>query len=512
MLKKIGRHSLNPVNSSNPKFKIFISVLILFQFFLASSAIFATANENVDDLELYMQNEKEKSLIPGFAAGVIEQDQFLYAGGVGKANNDNSMVDNSSVFLIGELSQSFTAMGILVLMEDGEINLTDSIQDHIPSFRVADENYSAQITVQQCLYHLSGLPIESGAQEKSEETLSEIVENLADEELIAAPGTRYQFSNANYRILGYLIEQVTGQTYGHFITTRILSPLGMNNTYFSHQTATEDPNFAQGYRLWFGFTVPSHIQYTADNTPSNGMASTITDLLIFIRAHMNPENSSYTRDILSTSSFHLLHTPPTSLAANFTWAMGWHNYTVNGTQFLSISGDLSDYHAKIVINVELEIGVIVLINVNSFIGNVGYYQNLAINVMSFIINRSVYKARFSHFILYLLLDSIIFSSIGREVWKTRKIKSKIQEKINEKLIRKEKVQVLYIEFFGHFLAIALFLFLLPFLIGFIANMSRFNLSFLALLQPDFLAWMIVISVIHLAKAVYKGIVFRKFIK
>ncbi len=506
MLQKIGRHS------PNPKFKIFMTVLILFQIFLASNAIFAAANENIDDLELYMQNEKVKSLIPGFAAGVIEQDQFLYAGGVGKANNDDKMVDNSSVFLIGELSQSFTAMGILALMEDGEINLTDSIQTHVPSFKVADTNYSAQISIQQCLYHLSGISIESGAQEKSEETLSKMVENLTDEELIAAPGSVYQFSNANYRILGYLIEQVTGQTYGQFITERILSPLGMNNTYFSYQTTTEDPNFAQGYRLWYGFSFPSHIEYTAETAPSNGMASSITDLLIFIRVHMNPGNSSYTRDVLSPSSFQLLHSPPTSLTNNFTWAMGWHNYTVDGTPFLSISGDLSDYHAEIIINMEEKIGVVVLINVNSFFGNMGYYQNLAINVMSFVIKRSVYNPRFSHFVLYLLLDGIIFTSIGREVWKTRKLKSNTQKKIEDKLIRKEKVQILYIEIFSHFLAIALFLFLLPSIIGFIANMAGFNLSFMALLQPDFLVWIIAISVIHLVKAVSKGIIFKEFLK
>ncbi|TFH26016.1 MAG: class A beta-lactamase-related serine hydrolase, partial [Promethearchaeota archaeon] len=409
-------------------------------------------------------------------------------------------------------SQSFTAMGILALMEDGEINLTDSIQSHIPSFKVADTNYSTQITIQQCLYHFSGLSIESGAQEKSGETLSEIIEHLAKVKLFAAPGTEYQFSNANYRILGYLIEQVTGQTYGQFITERILSPLGMNHTYFSYQTATEDPNLAQGYRLWYGISLPSRIQYTAETSPSNGMASTITDLLIFIRAHLNPENSTYTRDILSPSSFQLLHTPPTSLTENFTWAMGWYNYTVDGTPYLSISGDLSDYHSEIIINMELEVAVVVMINVNSFFGNVGYYQSLASNIMSFVVERSVNKPRFSYFVLYIILDLVIFTTVGREIWKTRKLKSSTQTKIDDKFVRKEKVQTLYVELFGHFLTIALFLFLLPFLIGFLATMTGFNLGFLALLQPDFLVWIIVISVIHLSKAVYQGIAFREFLK
>ncbi|MHA1521583.1 MAG: serine hydrolase domain-containing protein [Promethearchaeota archaeon] len=499
-------------NSVSQRFKILLTVLILFQIFLAFNVNFATANENIDDLELYMQNEKKKSLIPGLAVGVIEHDQILYSGGVGKTNNDDGLVDNSSVFLIGELSQTFTAMGIMILMEDGEINLTDPIKTHIPTFRVADEEWSSQITVEHCLYQFSGLSIESGGQEKPGETLSEIVENLAVEDLNAAPGTEYGFSNANYRILGYLIEQVTGQSYGQFITTRILSPLGMNNTYFSYQTATEDSNFAQGYRLWYGISLPSRIQYTAETAPSNGMASTIADLSIFIRAHMNPENSSYTNDILSPSSFHLLHSPPTTLGENLTRAMGWYNYTVDGTSFLRVFGDLSDYHAEIIINMELEIGVVVLMNVNSFIGNVGYYQDLTFNVMNFVVHRSVYTARFSHFILYLLLDGIIFTSVGREVWKSRKINSNTQQKIDEKIIRKEKVQILYIEIFGHLLAITLFLFLMPFIIGFIANMIGFNLGFLALLQPDFLVWIIVISVLHGAKAVYKGIVFREFLK
>lgn len=490
--------------------KIGMLVLSFFFILLLHNVTIApiSAAENIDDLGLYIEQQRQKSIIPGISVGMIHEGEIIFSKGYGKANNQGDLITNRSIFNIAGLSKSITAMGILALYEDGDLNLTDPIQLYIPTFEVANSDYASQITIEDCLYHISGLSIDSGELKQKNQSLEEIVAALSDEKLIAAPGTTVEYSNSNYHILGLIIERITGQSFEEFIQTRILTPLGMNHTYFTQTTAKDDENFAQGYRIWYGFTVPSNLQHDTQAAPSDGMASSLEDLLMFLRAHMYPTNSNFTNNVISPSSFRILHALPENNESFSPWAMGWSNFTYEGDTYLTQSGDLNDYHSEIIIDVNGDYGVIVLSNVNSFFGNMGYYKNLAINMIGFVEARSVISPRLSHFILYILLDLVMITSLVRDILKTVKVKSQTQKKLDEKISPKEKKQYIIIDIAAEFLAIILFILLLPLLIGVLANISGFTLTFLAQLQPDIFTWIIVISAVHLVKAIGKIILFK----
>ena len=106
------------------------------------------------------------------------------------------------------------------LIEDKKIKLEDSVQQHLPWFKLKDSQISSSITIQHLLTHTSGINTYEGLlisdkQSKSSTALKENVMRLSNVKLTALPGEKYQYSNANYIVLGALIEEITNDTYSH---------------------------------------------------------------------------------------------------------------------------------------------------------------------------------------------------------------------------------------------------------------------------------------------------------
>jgi CubicO group peptidase (beta-lactamase class C family) len=162
--------------------------------------------------------------------------------GFGVANASGRLVTPQTPFFTGSTGKSFAALAILQLVEAGKIELDAPVQTYLPWFRVADVSASEIITVCQLLNQVSGLPRSVGQEQLANTDLSNsVIENnvraLANVELIAAPGERYEYSNANYNGLGMIIQAVTGQSYETYIQEHILEPLDMQNSFTSK---TED--------------------------------------------------------------------------------------------------------------------------------------------------------------------------------------------------------------------------------------------------------------------------------
>jgi len=206
------------------------------------------------------------SSIGGGTAGLSLPGSDPVVAATGYANMTNrDALTSDSVIDIGSITKSFTAALLLLLQEDGLLDLDDTIDQFSPSFPRAD-----QITVRMLLNHTSGIADYGGNAAFFQEYLDSWGNNRnfspADMVLAAAvlaphfePGAQHQYSNTNYILAGMIIELVTSDSYGNQLRTRILEPLGLNHTYL---LGYEDaPNRARGY---FSF-------------PSEGIVEDLTD-------------------------------------------------------------------------------------------------------------------------------------------------------------------------------------------------------------------------------------------
>src|SRR4029079_1217963 len=128
----------------------------------------------------------------------------------------------------------------------------------------------------------SGIPQSIGQEQIANFDLSDsAIENnvraLADVELIAQPGQRYEYSNANYVTLGMIIQAVTGQSYETYIKEHIFKPLDMQNSFTSKTEAQQD-GLAVGYQKWFGIPVASpNMPFVRGSLPAGQLNMSIED-------------------------------------------------------------------------------------------------------------------------------------------------------------------------------------------------------------------------------------------
>ena len=169
----------------------------------------------------------------GLSIALTDRRQTLFTAGVGYADlAARSPVLADTTFQIGSIGKSFTALALLQLVQAGRLDLNAPISTHLPWLALPSRY--GPITLRHLLSHTAGLPAGTDfAPAARYEGYA-----LRDTEAAWEPGSRYHYSNTGYKLLGWLLEDVTGQDYGSIIRQRVLEPLGMQSSepVISHRT------------------------------------------------------------------------------------------------------------------------------------------------------------------------------------------------------------------------------------------------------------------------------------
>ena len=256
--------------------------------------------------------------MPGCNVGVIQDGTLTHKAGYGLANLELGIpLDGNQVHRMASVSKQFTGMAVLLLADEGKINLDDDIRKHLPELR----NYDHKVTINSMLGHFSGLAdydvIEKGTQVSfsgkliydetdrqtpleptvgrkitfgntdymTPEELYEIVQQI---DLSETPGARTIYSNIAYYLLSVLVERVSGESLRVYADKNIFKPLGMNNTFFADDPIEIIPNRAGGYKL------ADDGNYVVDMTNlywvgDGGLFSTIDDMAIWDQHFYSPK-------------------------------------------------------------------------------------------------------------------------------------------------------------------------------------------------------------------------------
>jgi CubicO group peptidase (beta-lactamase class C family) len=187
---------------------------------------------------------------PGVSILVAKKGVVVYQKAFGSASVElNVPLRPEMVFDLGSITKQFTAVTILQLVEQGKIALTDTLQRYVKDF--PSKGYP--ITIENLLTHTSGIPdymqldFKDPYMERRDFSPKAIIDSFKTRPLQFEPGTKFSYSNSGYFLLGYIIEQVTGESYGKYIRENILSPLGLHNTFYNRPNKII-PNHVNGYK------------------------------------------------------------------------------------------------------------------------------------------------------------------------------------------------------------------------------------------------------------------------
>ncbi len=227
-----------------------MKLLCLLFFFLSISTSIKsqTLAKNFDLLFNYLKHQNN------FNGNVLiaEHGKIVYKKSFGYSNFETKkLLNDKSMFEIASLSKQFTAIGILMLMEQGKLDLSDKLQKYFPSLPY--EN----VTIKNLLTHTSGLPDFMSLFDKHWDK-SKIASNADVITLLSEhnppklfnAGEQYEYSNTGYVLLGSIIEKVSGEAFGSFMKKNIFAPLKMKRTAVYHRRMSTDKirsNYAIGY-------------------------------------------------------------------------------------------------------------------------------------------------------------------------------------------------------------------------------------------------------------------------
>ncbi|MCZ2249222.1 MAG: beta-lactamase family protein [Bacteroidia bacterium] len=239
------------------------------------------------------------------SVAVSKDGAIIYSKTVGFSDVENNIkANNISKYRIGSITKTFTAVLVLKAMEEKKIKLDEKLSKYYPTIKNADK-----IAIEDLLYHRSGIhsftddeDYESwSTQPKSKEELVNIISKGNSE---FEPGSKFAYSNPNYILLSFILQDVYGKTYPDLLQEKIIKPIGLSNTYFGNQiSAKKDECYSYSYtKNW----VKESETNTSIPMGAGGIVSTPIDLTKF-------DEALFSEKIISKKSLELM----TTLKDNF---------------------------------------------------------------------------------------------------------------------------------------------------------------------------------------------------
>jgi CubicO group peptidase (beta-lactamase class C family) len=315
-------------------------------------------------VDAYVLREMRDIRAPGGALVIVSGGSIVHVRGLGSAAPDGRPVTPSTPFILGSLSKSFTALAVMQLVDSGRIELDAPVQKYLPTFRVRDSSASAAITVRHLLNHTSGIPTPAGmllVAASAAATRAEQMRLLRGVHLADEPGHAFEYSNANYWLLGLIIESVSGDRYDAYVRRHIFDPLDMRESFTSEDEARAH-GLARGYRVWFGFPRAETLPYYSRELAVGYLISSPEDMGRYLMAQLNGGRGPRSR-IISERGLATLHTAPPGAP----YAMGWLVDSIARVQVLWHTGAVANYHSDMLIAPRPNFGVAIFANVNNFL-------------------------------------------------------------------------------------------------------------------------------------------------
>lgn len=197
-------------------------------------------------IDEFIDAEMREQKIPGVALAVFRRGEMIFNRTYGYSNVEHEIpVKLETMFQSGSVGKQFTSMAIMMLVEQGRLELNDKINKYFSDAPIEWMN----ITIRHLLTHTSGMilyPTDLNLQQSyTEEDIYSIIKRTP---LTFQPGDKYSYSNFGYIMLGFLISRVTNQSYGEFIQKNIFYPTGMKTARLINETRIV-ANRASGYFL-----------------------------------------------------------------------------------------------------------------------------------------------------------------------------------------------------------------------------------------------------------------------
>ncbi|HEV2272545.1 MAG TPA: serine hydrolase domain-containing protein [Acidobacteriaceae bacterium] len=209
-------------------------IFFLLVLFLLCTSAYA-ADPKLAGVASAVQTAIDDHDLSGAVTEVVTKDKVLDLEAIGLANiAEKKPMRKDSLFWLASMTKPITAVAVLMLQDEGRLNVTDPVEKYIPQFAAlkTPSGQPAHITLEQMLTHTSGLGEATQQQLDQAHTLSDLIPFYLSAPMQYEPGARWKYTQSGINVAARVVEIVSGEPFQVFVQKRILKPLGMKNTTF----------------------------------------------------------------------------------------------------------------------------------------------------------------------------------------------------------------------------------------------------------------------------------------
>ncbi|HET7551663.1 MAG TPA: serine hydrolase [Gemmatimonadaceae bacterium] len=334
------------------------------------------------DLDSYVARVMKEFQVPGLSVAIVKDGKVAVAKGYGvRELRKPGKVDAHTRFGIASNTKIFTATALALLVEEGKLEWDAPVIRYLPAFAMYDPWVTREITVRDLLVHRSGLGLGAGDLmwwPSSDYSREEVVQHLRYIKPATSFRSAYAYDNVLYSVAGELIKAVSGQSWEDFVSSRILSKIGMTGSNVRASLATKGDNDAVPHAEVEG-TVRPITPFANDNVdPAGGINSSAADMAKWLIVQLDSGRVADGSRLFSPRSTRQLWAMVTpipignpapeleALRPQFNgYALGLGVRDYRGRKILTHTGGLPGYVSQVTMVPSLRLGIVVLTNMES---------------------------------------------------------------------------------------------------------------------------------------------------
>ena len=342
--------------------------------------------------ETYIQAVMTKRQIPGLAIAVLGKNGPIYTRTFGyRGVDERAPVTLRTHFALGSVTKAFTATVAAILVDGGTIRWDEPLRTYDPGFTLSDPTAAAGATFRDMFCHRSGIGRHDELWEQQHLSREDIYEKIKTIPLDHPFRSTFDYSNNMFMVGGYVFSKAAGDSWENLVTSRLLRPLGMNETTVSADGLISAPDHAIPHGTNpLGGLVQISVSNADDIAPAGAINSNLVEMIHWLQFQMAGGVLSDGRRLVSMAAFDETHKPnilvspqeiPEIGEANY--GLGWAITQYRGHQLITHDGKVSGFQAHVSYLPDDGLGLVILMNSNGlpaqWLGFDAYDQLLGIS-------------------------------------------------------------------------------------------------------------------------------------
>ncbi len=329
------------------------------------------------DIDQLVNETIEKLNVAGVAVAIVKDGKVIYNKGYGvTSTKTKEKVNADTRFAIASNSKAFTAAALAILIDDGQLNWTDKVVDHVPEFKMYDTYVTANFTIADLLTHRSGLGLGAGDlmffPDGGDFTMDDILKSFQYQKKVSDFRTKFDYDNLLYIVAGEVVKRISGKSWSEFVESKIMKPIGMNNSAGTYQRLANKKNVAMPHSTINGQLQPIETFDIELGAAAGGIYASVNDLTKWMLLQLNEGQQDETT-VFSKKNHREMWKPHTNLGFNprptshykthfSAYGLGWLISDFQGYIVYNHTGGLPGMLSKTTIIPELNLGIVVLTN------------------------------------------------------------------------------------------------------------------------------------------------------